>query len=407
MRKNIVFISVSLAFITILAFLMSGVFSYVDEILTILGIIHLLFIHKLDKWEKRIAYLLLALFIIGTAGTLICRYQIKLWPIMLDTLGCIKFFICFIYGRSIFSKVSNYKKIRIISIVNMPLKPFVIIGFFLGVANLFIDFGMSYEVRMGFRTYKYIFDDAAHLSNLQYFILFFLTANYKIKRSRNSLLLICMTLITWILTFKSRAILFALLFPLLFYIVVIKKKKISINIKSGIVLILFAVFITYDQIDNYFVSNDRMPRYLLFYGGLETMMKYWPIGAGWGTYGTDMAVKYYSPLYTELGFEQAYGLSPDYNVYAHDNYWPAIMGEFGIIGVIIELMIFFCIHKILRADYYFSRISYMYVIFVFITHLYASAVTSVFFQYQTLFLFFLLPLIKFPDKDEEYKIYHK
>ena len=136
------------------------------------------------------------------------------------------------------------------------------------------------------------------------------------------------------------------------------------------------------------------------------MMKYWPIGTGWGAYGTDMAARYYSPLYTELGFEQAYGLSPNNYIYAHDNYWPAIMGEFGIIGVIIELMIFFCIYKILKADYCVSRISYMYVIFAFITHLYASAVTSVFFQNQTLFLFFLLPLIKFPDKDEKYKVYH-
>lgn len=373
----------------------TGLFSYVDEILAVISAIYICRNYKYLVYEEKLIIKLLIVFIIvGCIGTFRNRYQLGLWPIFLDMEGCTKFFLVYILGRHYTQNLSDAKKKATIKAINLWLIPFVIVGCVCGIINFFIDIGMSYETRMGFRTFKYIFTDSAHIGLCWYMVMMFLTANYMITPRLYNFIIILMGLIVWTLTFKSRAVLFVILYLLLFFWIILHNKKLKLNLLSTIVVVGFSIFITFDQIETYFLSgNEKMPRFILLNGGIETMVRFFPFGAGFGTYGTDVAVKYYSNLYYELGYDKLWGLTPEEPIYAHDSYWPAIMGEFGITGVLLLFVVFYFIYKLIIVDYSVNKYATFYGIFALITQLFASVPTSVFFQSNTVFLFLLLPLI--------------
>ena len=122
------------------------------------------------------------------------------------------------------------------------------------------------------------------------------------------------------------------------------------------------------------------------------MIKYLPFGAGFGTFATDAAAKYYSPVYYEYGLDNIYGLSPDDPAFAHDSYWPAIMGEFGILGTMFFLILVFCLFK-LMFKFVHSELQLLVILFVCFTQIVSSTATAVFFHYVTVWLMFFVAII--------------
>ena len=75
---------------------------------------------------------------------------------------------------------------------------------------------------------------------------------------------------------------------------------------------------------------------------------YFPLGAGLGRYGSWLSREHYSPLYAEYGLNDVRGLAPARPAgdglrarvaapSATDTFWPAILGEMGVIGLIAYL----------------------------------------------------------------------
>lgn len=377
-----------------------GVLGLLDEVIAIIAILHIIVHRKIiDSYEKKILISIIALVVVGILGNYTHKYQLNIIPIVFDILACTKFFFIFLLGHHYTLNLSDRSKKKTIIAVNRLLIPFVLIACICGIINFFVDIGMTYETRMGFRTFRFIFSDSGHIGFCWYIVLLFLTANYMLNPILKNLLIILAGLIVWTLTFKSRAILFVLLYVILFYQIIIRGKKIKFNILSVGILIAFSLYVTADQLNRYFLdNNENMPRTILLNGGISTMLRFIPIGSGFATYGTDMAVKYYSKLYYELGYDKMWGLTPEEPFYAHDCYWPAIMGEMGIIGVLIEVFILVLIYKIIHKDYNRNKYFVFYSLFAFITQTFASLPTSVFFQAGTCFLFLLLPLMSIDIK---------
>lgn len=67
-------------------------------------------------------------------------------------------------------------------------------------------------------------------------------------------------------------------------------------------------------------------------GGATVAAQYFPLGAGFGRYGSSTAANSYSPLYYELGFDRRFGLSPNSDQFLNDTQWPALYGETGWLG---------------------------------------------------------------------------
>ncbi|WP_336033512.1 hypothetical protein [Geodermatophilus sp. FMUSA9-8] len=81
-------------------------------------------------------------------------------------------------------------------------------------------------------------------------------------------------------------------------------------------------------------AGQDSARSLLLAGGVTVAWRYFPLGAGFGRYGSATAAEEYSPLYHALGFADRYGLGPgpESGQFLNDTQWPAIWGEAGWFG---------------------------------------------------------------------------
>jgi hypothetical protein len=88
--------------------------------------------------------------------------------------------------------------------------------------------------------------------------------------------------------------------------------------------------------DDYASAGSKAPRTVLYRTSVSLGSEEFPLGVGFGRFGTSTAFTNYSPVYTERGFTAIYGLAPG-DSYATDTFWPAILGETGWIGLICFL----------------------------------------------------------------------
>ena len=73
--------------------------------------------------------------------------------------------------------------------------------------------------------------------------------------------------------------------------------------------------------------------------------EYFPLGAGFGRYGSATAATHYSPEYFERGFDQIYGLNPNDPRFATDTFWPAVVGETGWLGLAVMVAGLWSLHR--------------------------------------------------------------
>lgn len=381
-------------------FLFSGVLtqipliSYVDEVLGIISYIYIVVNYKkLSFYEKKIFKLCFVLLLVGLIGNYAHGYQTSLFPIGLDFLQCTKVFIIFVASNHYIGSLSLQKKYSIIRPIAKLSSLYILAAFLCAVISLFTNIGMSADYRFGFYCFKFYHGNAGGFANSLYVILLFLTAYRSFfQKGTTTKLIIIMTLTSWLLTFRSRGFVFILVYILLYYIIIHKKKIIKLKFWTIAFVAAMGLFITADQIDKYF-NNEEMPRAILLHYGVETMNRFVPIGSGFGTYGTDVAVKFYSNLYREYGLDTRWGFTPDDPKFALDNYWPAIMGQFGYIGIIIMLGILFYWIKQILANNKGNKCYYAYTLFIIITQTFSSIPTSTFFSPLTAVLFMFAPLL--------------
>lgn len=85
---------------------------------------------------------------------------------------------------------------------------------------------------------------------------------------------------------------------------------------------------------SYFAISSEEARTVLTLGSIQVASNHFPLGAGFGRYGSRTAAVEYSPEYINLGFPTVYGLEPGPNggLFLTDTSWPAVIGETGFIG---------------------------------------------------------------------------
>jgi len=82
------------------------------------------------------------------------------------------------------------------------------------------------------------------------------------------------------------------------------------------------------------VIASAQPRVALYIGSVAIGRDYLPLGAGLGRYGSHMSREEYSPIYREYGLENVPGLQPTDDSAVTDTFWPMLLGETGVIGMI-------------------------------------------------------------------------
>lgn len=145
-----------------------------------------------------------------------------------------------------------------------------------------------------------------------------------------------LTIICECLTTKGPSFIFSFLIIFLTWYF---KKKEKVSLKMLTLVFLVCILLGSFQIENYFL-NKNAPRNLFLRYGIITAKEHFPIGTGFGTFGSDMAFKHYSPLYMKYGFNKLYGMNKKDGSFLNDTYWPMIIGQFGIFGLILYLWIY-------------------------------------------------------------------
>ncbi len=105
------------------------------------------------------------------------------------------------------------------------------------------------------------------------------------------------------------------------------------------------VAVTYSE---YVLQNESAARDVLTFGAIDVAHKYFPLGAGFGRYGSSVAAENYSPEYVILGFPDIWGVSNQAGtgMFLNDTAWPAIVGESGWLGTVCFVL---CLASAWRA----------------------------------------------------------
>ena len=320
-------------------------FRYSDEIVTVILTIYLLFIFftkkvYLPKEITRILVMYIAISVIGLVSNYVNGIQENFYVIILGMISFLKLFICSLA----FIIIINKEKARaILNFLNKPAKIILILGLVFMCMSQALAIGMRGSKGFGVWGFNFIFG-YEHVYSVV--ILFLILIIYGIENNKNKLFYLIIAMIQMVSTTKGPSIIWAA--SILFLLIYMKKRN---KIKIGIVIALgiVSVFLGSYQITNYFM-NENAPRYLFYKYGAVTANRYFPLGAGFSTFGSDMAAENYSKLYDEYGFDGLYGMSRDDKSFLNDNFWPMIYGQFGWIGLILAISIVFNVFKIIQSS---------------------------------------------------------
>lgn len=292
----------------------------------------------------RITVISLVIIILwGIISNINSKVITEVGPILIDIFSMVKIPVAFIYVLGIMGK--KEKTIVLNNLIPL-MRIFTFVCFICAILNLFTDIGMYYDIRYGFRTFRFIYHNPGSLALVLICIYILLTVT---GGQINKIIGIC-GLFTVFLTFRAVALATIGIIVLLKFYSMLKgmKKEKKFRIAGLIPVGMIAVIMGWNQIDIYFL-HEETPRLLLLEGSIFVFQKYFPLGSGFATYGSSQAFEAYSILYRQLGFGMIYGLDPRTGYYSTDTFWPMMIAQFSIIGVLAYLYLLY-----LQAQVIFS-----------------------------------------------------
>lgn len=79
---------------------------------------------------------------------------------------------------------------------------------------------------------------------------------------------------------------------------------------------------------------DTPARIALYTTSVRIASDEFPLGVGLGRYGSWISRDQYSDVYRTYGLDRTYGLSPANRQYITDTFWPQVLGETGLLGLV-------------------------------------------------------------------------
>ncbi len=301
-------------------------FKFEDELFAVLAIpLGVMQYKKLPKLK----YFLLPLAgyaVCGLIGNFKYKYQPFFGTALPDMFLCLKFWLC-IYVSTVLFKGFNVAKFS--KRIYFHIKLIVATFFVLSLLNILFDIFPHHDVRFGLGSNSIFYEHPITLLGTCSLLIAFLAAlraYCKIK-----MVWIVMLLLILISTLRGRAFSDALLFGAVYVVIVVKKGKFSL--KYLLPLVPVAIYLGWSQFSYYFFHNvGGSARAQLFFNGLKIAKDHFPVGAGFGTYGSYYSAIHYSPLYFKYKMNKIYGLSKEEYSFICDSFWPVLFGETGFIG---------------------------------------------------------------------------
>ncbi|MSA95110.1 hypothetical protein GKG38_08600 [Gordonibacter urolithinfaciens] len=308
-------------------------FSYYDEILAVSSLLSLFFSMAMRKSrftrEMKIALcLLFAIVVIGLFGNFLSGIVSDTFFILVDILACSKFFIIYFALKSILGNTSYF-----VSYMARESKVLLVLMLACLAINQFVDIGMTYEMRYGLKAFQFVFIHPTHMVTLSLACMAFIYSD----ASNGWKKYIGIALILMAMSLRSRWVALALVIVLI--IIFVRKG----STRAPFVVIgvgsVSAFLVGQAQMSVYYGSASESARGHLMTTALSVFQNFFPLGAGFASFGSGVTKTIYSPLYYQYGLQNVYGLAPNNPSYLTDTFWPVVLAQFGFLGLIIWLLL--------------------------------------------------------------------
>lgn len=311
---------------------------YLDEatalIMGLVFVIDVIRTRRLDRDEILIIIFTLCMLALGFIGNIKFSLVGHRYYWLLDAFNMFKFIAASLGAVRLFSE-TKYNE-YVIQYLTLFIEIIIATATLCLIINCFKDINMTTDVRYGFRTFNFVFIRVGDFYEAGLYMLAILFADLFVEKRRITWLFIALTMINMASTLRSRAFIFSLLF-ILFYVIFVIFRVEKIKLRYAIPLVIAAAVTFAGQISYYFTGTTA--RGVLLRNGIRTMKTYFPLGAGFATFGTAVAQQHYSKLYFRYGFWQYFGTSMKNRSFLLDDYWPAILAEIGIFGAVLMLAV--------------------------------------------------------------------
>ncbi len=363
-------------------------FKWIDELVGVgfLPITLILFLAKevkLYREEKVILALFILTIISGALSSLINGYQNSIAEVS-DLVINSKFLGAYLFARVMFYELNIKEYIKYLRII---FRLITVIVFLTTIFDMIWGLFPKVDKRFFIYSEKLLFYHPTYLALFCIVILSYLTLVSENKFI--DYVFIAQIMFVCASTFRAKAL--GLLVVYIILLIFIKKNK-GIRLSYIIAAALLIVILFIPQINKYYVESSESPRNALTTTGFKIANDYFPIGAGFGTFGSYVSGEYYSPIYVKYKIDTVWGLEKKNVVFISDTFWPMIMGQFGYVGlisyVILVISFFFLIKRILSINtnyFFFALTPYLYLII-------SSTAESSFSNYYSCSLFIMIGL---------------
>lgn len=301
--------------------------------------------------------LLLLIIIIGIIGNFTFGYVSEKYYIIKDIISFLKFPIVFFVFFNLLKNTCNDNTQY--SLLNRFVNIFIIIIFSLGLISLFKDIGLSQNsIRNGIRPYQFLYTHPTYLVlNSLLMLVIHLSTN---KRNNKIDIYDIFIGIIIILSMRTKGIATISVYFFIKYFSNSLKKFKFIYIIS-IIAILF--FISNQKVSEY-ASYSTSAREVFYKETITITSKCFPLGSGFGSYASHISRQANSKVYNFIHIPLYYVNGKlEYSVYGDTGY-PYYIGQFGIIGFILIVILFY---RIYRKSIVFSFNKYsIYLIWLYI-----------------------------------------
>lgn len=322
-------LSVALVVAPILKVGMDTHFSYADEVVTLLLLGLCIFWHTgtLEKSDRVLGLFSIILFVIGVTGNIVFDIQDSPFAVAVDAFTCLKIFLVYLMTRRLINQSNVY-----IDMLILVGKAFIVVCVFLFIVHLsgVTHFGGDRKM-LGILNYNFLY---GHPTELAAFLVGF-AAIFLLNKADSPWVITSAILLA--ATQRSKAIAMA---GVLILLCIYNNTRRAKRIPPLWFLVGVAIVITLLGINQFvfYYGDDSSARSLLSIKGFEIAARYFPLGSGFATFGTYMSGVYYSPLYYSYGLSAVWGLIPGKVEFVSDCFWPAVVAQFGFIGLIVILV---------------------------------------------------------------------
>lgn len=176
---------------------------------------------------------------------------------------------------------------------------------------------------------------------------------------------LCMMAAMLILSGKEKAYGALFIFVVFYYLIV--HRQVQAKLRYVLYMAVPIIFLAWDKIYFYYVQgHDKFAKSIMTGISLQIAKDYFPIGTGFGTFGSTYAKEVYSPVYVLYGLAKNGELGIESKKYLTDLFWPILFGETGVLGTLMYCALILLLFVQIQKIYYYDKRKYCLLLFMFV-----------------------------------------